>query len=46
MYWQGVAGKYIDGSGYITGLAPKVNPDQPVWMSPLIIEVDGTYYNS
>jgi hypothetical protein len=43
MYWAGVAGKYIDGSGYVTGLAPKVNPDQPVWITPCNVEVDGNF---
>ena len=35
--------KYITGEGYLSGLAPKVTPDQPVWLSPLVIEVDGKY---
>lgn len=35
--------KYITGEGYLSGLAPKVSPDQPVWLSPLVIEVDGKY---
>lgn len=39
----GGSAKYVTGSGYLTGLAPKVNPDQPVWISPLTIEVDGNY---
>ena len=34
---------YVTGSGYLANLAPKVNPDQPVWVSPLVIEVDGNY---
>jgi len=33
----------VSGSGFLSGLAPKVTPDQPVWISPLIIEVDGKY---
>ena len=35
--------RYLTGSGYLANLAPKVNPDQPVWVSPLVIEVDGNY---
>ena len=41
--WGGGSTKYITGRGFLSGLAPKVNPDQPVWTSPLIIEVDGNY---
>ena len=41
--WGGGSTKYITGTGFLAGLAPKVNPDQPVWTSPLIIEVDGNY---
>jgi hypothetical protein len=47
MYWAGagVGGtdKYITGNGYVTGLAPKVNPDQPVWITPFTIEVNGDF---
>lgn len=43
MYFNGTdtGSKYVSGSGYITGLAPTVSPDQPVWVTPLTIEVDG-----
>jgi hypothetical protein len=41
--WGGGSTKYVTGQGYLAGLAPKVNPDQPVWISPLILEVDGNY---
>jgi hypothetical protein len=43
MYFNGVdsGSKYVSGTGYITGLAPTVSPDQPVWVTPLTIEVDG-----
>jgi hypothetical protein len=41
--WGGGSTKYVTGTGFLSGLAPKVNPDQPVWISPLIIEVDGNY---
>lgn len=39
----GGAGKTISGSGYITGLAPTVSADSPVWVSPVTITVDGDY---
>jgi len=36
-------GKTISGQGYITGLAPTVSADAPVWVSPITITVDGDY---
>lgn len=39
----GAAGKTISGSGYVTGLAPTVSADAPVWVSPVTITVDGDY---
>jgi len=33
--------KYVSGSGYLTGLAPTVNPTAPVWVSPITLAVDG-----
>ena len=39
----GGAGKTITGGGYITGLAPTVSADSPVWVSPITITVDGDY---
>ena len=33
----------ISGSGFISGLAPTVNMDAPVWVTPITIEVDGDY---
>ena len=36
-------GKTITGFGYITGLAPTVSADAPVWVSPITITVDGEY---
>jgi len=36
-------GKTISGEGYITGLAPTVSADAPVWVSPITITVDGDY---
>lgn len=35
--------RYVSGSGYISGLAPTVNPDAPLWVTPVTIEVDGDY---
>jgi len=40
---DGSAGKTISGSGYITGLAPTVSADAPVWVSPITITVTGEY---
>jgi hypothetical protein len=37
------AGKTISGQGYITGLAPTVSADAPVWVSPITISVTGDY---
>jgi hypothetical protein len=39
----GTAGKTITGRGYVTGLAPTVSADSPVWVSPVTITVDGDY---
>lgn len=36
-------GKKISGNGYITGIAPTVSPDSPVWVSPITISVLGSY---
>lgn len=33
--------KYVSGSGYITNLAPTVNPTAPVWVSPITLSVNG-----
>lgn len=40
---NGDAGKTISGTGYITGLAPTVSADAPVWVSPITITVTGDY---
>lgn len=40
---DGSAGKTLSGSGYITGLAPTVSADSPVWVSPITITVTGDY---
>lgn len=34
---------YIKGVGYITGLAPTISADSPVWVSPITITVSGEY---
>lgn len=34
---------FIKGVGYITGLAPAVTADAPVWVSPITITVSGEY---
>ena len=36
----------LSGSGFISGLAPTVNMDAPVWVTPITIEVDGDYTQS
>lgn len=43
VYFQGTGtnAKYVSGSGFITNLAPTVNPTAPVWVSPLTISVNG-----
>jgi hypothetical protein len=40
---DGTNGKTISGTGYITGLAPTVSADAPVWVTPITITVDGDY---
>jgi hypothetical protein len=39
----GATDKYIKGQGYITGLAPTVSADSPVWVTPITITVTGDY---
>ena len=36
-------GVTISGVGYVTGLAPTVSADSPVWVTPITITVDGDY---
>ena len=36
-------GKTVKGTGYVTGLAPTVSADSPVWVSPITITVDSDY---
>lgn len=35
--------KTISGEGYVTGLAPAVSADSPVWVTPITITVSGEY---
>ena len=35
--------RYMQGVGYIAGLAPTVNPDSPLWITPVSVEVDQDY---
>ncbi len=35
--------KTISGKGYVTGLAPAVSADSPVWVTPITITVSGEY---
>lgn len=39
----GGTGPTITGQGYVTGLAPTVSADAPVWVSPITITVTGDY---
>ena len=44
IYFEGTTvtgNKYIDGTGFITGLTPAVNPGSPLWVTPVTIEVNG-----
>lgn len=40
---DGGTGKTLSGSGYVTGLAPTVSADAPVWVSPVTITVTGDF---
>lgn len=35
--------KTITGQGYVTGLAPTVSADSPVWVTPCTITIDGDF---
>ena len=43
VYFNGrkTGSKYVSGTGYITNLAPTVNPTAPVWVSPITLSVNG-----
>ena len=43
---SGGTGPTLTGVGYITGLAPTVSADSPVWVSPVTITVSGDYTKS
>jgi len=38
-----IGSKTLSGAGNVTGLAPAVSADSPVWVSPLSITVTGEY---
>lgn len=40
---DGSTGKTLSGEGYITGLAPSVSADAPVWVSPVTLSITGDY---
>ena len=40
---NGATGPTVTGAGYVTGLAPTVSADAPVWVSPITITVTGDY---
>lgn len=39
----GANGKTMSGNAYVTGLAPTVSADSPVWVSPVTLTVTGAY---
>lgn len=45
LYWAGddTGDRYIEGKGYLSGIAAAVSPGAPVWTSPLEILVNGDY---
>ena len=45
VYFDGTdsTSKFLSGSGFVSGLAPTVNMDSPVWVTPVTIEVDGDF---
>ena len=45
-YEGGATDTYIKGQGYISGLAPTVSADAPVWVTPITITVTGEYTSS
>lgn len=40
---EGATDYFYRGKGYITGLAPTISADAPVWVSPVTITVDGEF---
>lgn len=45
VYYAGntAGARFTSGQGFISGLAPTVNPEAPVWVSPLTVAVDGGF---
>lgn len=45
LYWAGNSSsdRYVEGSGYLSALAPTVATGSPVWTSPLTISVSGDF---
>ena len=45
VYFDGTdtGSKYLEGIGFIGGLAPTVNPDAPLWVTPVTLEVNGDF---
>jgi hypothetical protein len=42
-FQEATADRYIKGQGYITGLAPTISADSPVWVTPVTITVTGEF---
>jgi len=43
-FWINIgSSKTVTGTGYVTGLAPTVSADSPVWVTPVTITVSGEY---
>lgn len=40
---DGTTGPTVTGNAYVTGLAPTVSADAPVWVSPVTLTVTGDY---
>lgn len=43
---SGATGPTLTGNAYVTGLAPTVSADSPVWVSPITLTVTGDYTQS
>lgn len=41
MNGTGAGSYYYSGTGFVSSLAPTVNPEAPVWVTPMTIAVDG-----
>lgn len=40
---EGATDYFLKGQGYVTGLAPTISADSPVWVTPATITVTGDY---